>query len=429
MQEYSSLVDIAHRTIGPHIWTNPEIYRQEQERVFRQSWLYVGHDSQIPLPGDFITNYMGEEPVLVWRGREGEIRVFLNSCRHRGMRLCRVDDGNAQRLTCPFRGWTYDSSGKLVAVPQFQNAYFGELDREQWGLIEVPRVQAYRGLIFACIDPGVPDLNAYLGDARWYLDLAFGLSSEGLEALSGTQKWTLNSNWKLGAENFAGDNYHTQITHASFITLGQVTQFGGRQPWERDFEVKLEGGHGILCITGEYPPDVEPTLRPYFERLTEKCVREGRLNETQARMVVGGVHVGTIFPNFSYSRVLGCLTVRNWHPRGVDRMEAWVTGLIEKDAPEAIRQVCRRMMIRGLGASGLIEMDDTEVWNGCQETLRGAFRADFPVNYQMGAGHERREADRPGLICASPKEASCFGFYERWVELMNHGDGAGRSKR
>jgi hypothetical protein len=74
-------------------------------------------------------------------------------------------------------------------------------------------------------------------------------------------------------------------------------------------------------------------------------------------------------------------------------------------------------------------MDDAEVWAGCQETLRGAFRADFPVSYQMGAGHERKEADRPGLICASPTEASSFGFYERWVELMKDGDYTGRSKR
>jgi hypothetical protein len=92
MPQSSQLVDITHRTINPRVWTDPEIYRKEQERVFRRSWLYVGHDSQILRPGDFITNYMGEEPVLVWRGKQGEIRVFLNSCRHRCMRLCRVDD-------------------------------------------------------------------------------------------------------------------------------------------------------------------------------------------------------------------------------------------------------------------------------------------------------------------------------------------------
>jgi hypothetical protein len=104
-------------------------------------------------------------------------------------------------------------------------------------------------------------------------------------------------------------------------------------------------------------------------------------------------------------------------------MEAWITGLVERDAPPAIKEVCRRLMIRGLGATGLIEVDDTEVWAGCQETIGGALRRRFPLSYQMGAGHERQDPERPGLICASPTEASSFGFYERWLELMQDGRG------
>jgi 3-phenylpropionate/trans-cinnamate dioxygenase alpha subunit len=338
------------------------------------------------------------------------------------MKLCRLDEGSARRLTCPFHGWTYDSDGKLVGVPQLSNAYYDELDRGKWGLIEVPRVESYRGLIFACMSIDVANLTDYLGDAKWYLDIVFALSSEGLEALPGAQHWNLRGNWKLGAENFGGDNYHTPTAHASFIRLGQVTQFGGNDPWERDFEIKLDGGHGILCITAEYPPDVEQVLRPYFKRVAEKSRREGRLNEEQARHVLGGVHVGTIFPNFSYSRVLGCLTVRTWHPRGVDNMSVQVAGLVEKDVPTEVRKVCRRMMIRGLGATGLIEADDAAVWAGCQETLSGVLRGNFPLNYQMGAGHERTEPGRPGLICASPTEVSSFGFYERWAELTCDGE-------
>ena len=129
--------------IDRRIFSAEDIYRQEQKKIFGKCWLFLAHESQLSEVGDFFTTYMGEEPVVVWRNPHGRIRVFLNSCRHRGNKLCRLDEGNAPRLTCSFHGWTYDCEGKLVGVPQLHNAYYDELDREQWGLIEVPQVQLY----------------------------------------------------------------------------------------------------------------------------------------------------------------------------------------------------------------------------------------------------------------------------------------------
>ena len=98
---WAELVDLEHQTVSPLVFVDPEVYRAEQERIFARCWLYVAHETQIPRPGDFVTNYMGQEQVIVCRDGEGQVRVFVNSCRHRGMRVCRTDEGHTRLFQCP----------------------------------------------------------------------------------------------------------------------------------------------------------------------------------------------------------------------------------------------------------------------------------------------------------------------------------------
>ena len=114
------LVDFAAGHISREIFVNDEIYQEELERVFARAWLFVGHESQIPNSGDFFVSSMGEESVILCRDRSQKVHVFLNSCRHRGMKVCRYDEGNAAVLTCPYHGWSYSIGGKLVGVPYFR---------------------------------------------------------------------------------------------------------------------------------------------------------------------------------------------------------------------------------------------------------------------------------------------------------------------
>src|SRR6266852_4639230 len=150
------LVNMAAGQISREIFVNEEIYREELERLFARVWLFVGHESQIPNPGDYFVSGMGEESVILCRDRAGRIHVFLNSCRHRGMKVCRYDDGNTPIFTCPYHGWSYATDGKLAGVPLVKEAYGADFDRTRWGLIEVAQMQNYKGAVFATWDPDAP---------------------------------------------------------------------------------------------------------------------------------------------------------------------------------------------------------------------------------------------------------------------------------
>ena len=114
------LVDVRHGRISREVFVNDEIYRKEQENLFSRAWLFVGHETQIPNPGDFFVSRMGEESVILCRDRDKNIHVFLNSCRHRGMKVCRYDEGNTLLFTCPYRAWSYSNDGKLVGIPLYK---------------------------------------------------------------------------------------------------------------------------------------------------------------------------------------------------------------------------------------------------------------------------------------------------------------------
>src|SRR5438876_9455609 len=185
------LVDLASGQISREIFVNEEIYAEEQERIFTRAWLFVGHESQIPNPGDFASSRMGEEAVILCRDRAGAVHVFLNSCRHRGMKVCRYDEGNTPVFTCPYHGWSYATDGKLVGVPYFREAYHSKLDRSQFGLVEVAQLEIYKGTVWATWDPSAPSFLEYLGEFRRYLDLALDAwdgREVGTEVLGAVQK-------------------------------------------------------------------------------------------------------------------------------------------------------------------------------------------------------------------------------------------------
>ena len=192
--------DIESGTLDRRIYSDPQIYRLELERIFARAWNFMCHESQIPEPGDFFANRIGEDDVIVVRDREGGINVHLNTCPHRGNTVCRAELGRTNRFMCSYHGWNFDLDGSLVGMPNEEAFYRGDIDKKQWGLRSAAQVASYRGFVFATMDPQAPSIEDYLGwVGRLGIDM---MASKGeLEVVDGIHKNRIQCNWKLAVDN------------------------------------------------------------------------------------------------------------------------------------------------------------------------------------------------------------------------------------
>ena len=150
--------DRVHRLI----YTDPAIFEAEMTHVFGAVWVYVGHESQIAKPNDYITTKLGLRPIILLRDSNGKIRALFNRCTHRGTTLCRLEKGSAFMFVCPYHGWSFLNTGKLRAVP-WPDGYACDFKDEKFNVAQVPRVESYRGFIFATLNLDAPPLLDYLG--------------------------------------------------------------------------------------------------------------------------------------------------------------------------------------------------------------------------------------------------------------------------
>ena len=407
-----ALVDAAGGIVSRRIYSEQDIYQEELERIFARCWLFLCHESQISRPGDFLTTYMGEDPVLVVRDSSGTVGAFLNVCRHRGNRLCRADTGNASSFICAYHGWAYGNDGNLQAVPNLQDAYYNELDRGKWGLVPVTQLESYKGLVFATFDPEAPPLLDYLGDMTWYLDAMFDRREGGVEVL-GVYKWIMPCNWKFPADNFSGDGYHTTWTHLSAIKTSFASDRRLRDS-SGGMQVSTGNGH---CILTARPDEIVrppvPAIQDYEEETRQEV--ESRLGP---RLGVVQPTVGTVFPSFSMLRA-NSNSFRVWHPRGPDKTEVWACTYADAAAPDEVKEAMRLASLRGMGPSGTFEQDDMDNWQECTQTAVGRVARRYPMNLQMGLGHDRFDPDLLGQASDFKiSESNQRSFYRRWAELM-----------
>jgi hypothetical protein len=379
------------------------------------------------------------------------VRAFLNSCPHRGNKVCLYDSGNASTFTCSYHGWSFNSAGQLTGVPFYQEAYYGELDKARWGLLEVPRVANYGGLIFGCWDP-LMGLDEYLGELRWYLDkLLLADDLGGLEALPGCQRYRMTGNWKIACDNFSGDHYHTHYAHASGLRLGfgftaernqaaqqAAAQTENERQRQEYFEIVVRPAHGLGGIYTSVEPYERDLARAQqlgpevVEWVTERYRRlQERLRDTPAKPY--GFQHGNCFPNLNWVGAGTAFPGRGfylWHPRGPLQSEVWQWCFVERAAPRIVKELAARQFVRNQAAAGLFGQDDYENFERVTENTLTPLAQRLPFNFQMKLGYDGQwrgqeewdTAGLPGLVGPRFSEANQRGFYRFWAELMDHGD-------
>src|SRR5438552_11712672 len=225
------------------VYVDPEIFEAEIDKIFHRSWLYLAHESQIAHPNDYLTAYLGREPVILCRGDRGKIRCFLNRCRHRGTLICRSWQGNSSRFRCIFHGWSYRNDGTLIGVPGRQG-YPDDFEMDELGLVEVPRIGTYKGFIFASLTQDVPSLSDHLGNTKHFIDLLVDRYPEGIEIAKGAHRYSIRSNWKLQAESEL-DFYHGPFLHKGFFDAIGEKEALRLDLRDKIFAIYLGRGHAI----------------------------------------------------------------------------------------------------------------------------------------------------------------------------------------
>lgn len=396
--------------VDPRVYDDPEVFSAEMQRIFERNWVYVGHESEVPEPGDYRTSTIGLQPIIVSRGADRLLRVFLNACRHRGNALCREAGGRSGSFTCRYHGWVYGNDGALITIPEAE-AYPESFRREipRLGLLQA-RVATYRGLIFANLRQDAESLEEYLGAIRPYIDLWADLSPAGSARVSNPHSYTYRGNWKFQVENGV-DMYHPPFVHqsafATFRRIGLQRYQSNRQPLDLDATLTFgfEHGHCILQRPGLYSVYNSEQYERYCNALAASHGRE-RLRDIT---VIRHIH---IFPNV-------CLmdaNIRVIQPLAIDATNvlSYFTTLdgVEEDINEArLDDVQRR-----LGTVGFVGSDDVEIFAGNQTGIRA--KALERIILDRGIHHEIVGADgmrEGGATDETPQRA----IYRGWLESMS----------
>lgn len=417
-RDYSHLVDYENGIIDRRIFWDQEIYEAELERIFARSWLFVAHESQVSSFGDFVTTYMGEDAVIVARAKDGSINVMLNSCPHRGNRVCFAGEGKVRSFICNYHGWAFGLDGALNGMPNdelYENT--PGFKKEDWGLHRA-RVESYKGLVFATFDQSAPSLDEFLGDFRWYLDAILDVDPDGTEFLPGTTRSIIKCNWKFPADNFVGDIYHALWTHLGGAepTLGKH----GGVVVDNDTSYQASvNGHGwefsLLNNFGNAATMGDKDVIKYMVS-REKDITE-RLGEVRAKMW-GSVGSAAIFPNFAF--LPGYFTFRTFLPKGPLETELHSWTLVPKGIPDEMKERWRVGTMRTFSPSGILEMDDGENWEHATQANAGFVTRQQKLCYTMSPRGQDVGSDLPGIVHRGQlSDANQRLFFKRWLEFVS----------
>lgn len=419
MEAWSKLVESGR--VHRRFYTDPAVFEQELERIFRRVWLWLGHESQLKAPGDFFTTRLARERIIVARHSDGTIHAFHNRCMHRGAEVCAAASGNARNFVCPYHAWTYRTDGSLASVP-LEKGYGPDFEArtQQLGLERLARLASYRGFLFGSLAASGEDLESYLGpQVRAAFDNLVDRAPEGtLELAGGRTVQRYRGNWKLQIENSI-DLLHPRILHRSAIDAADRVDHAGARPsieWDivksngltlREWDslpiAALARGHcwmgGFLTKAIDGEPD--PVQARYRQIMVE---RHGE--SRTAEILSFNRHNTIVYPTLFVNARLA--QVRVLHPVGVDCTEQHGYIFRLGGAPQGMFEASVRMVNTNNSPSSIVTSDDHEIFERIQESLATG-RAEW-VDWSRGRG---QEADPEGT-----SELAMRNQHRAWAEYM-----------
>lgn len=404
--DYAKLIE-PDRVHGS-LYTDPAVFEQELDRIFHRGWTFVGHASEIPNPGDYITRDIGREPVIMIRGKDNQVRVLMNRCQHRGNLLCNREKGNQKNFTCPYHGWAYGIDGALLDVP-----YAGGFNKEMGKFnLEQPRTDSYRGFVFINISGDAESFDAYLGKGRMLIDRACDLSPEGeIELSAGWVRHRYFANWKMLPENDT-DGYHVNFTHQSFVRAidsqynefvtdekdvkGVIKDWGGGHT-EIDFEAGYPAPFAWLGTSAEKVPEYVAAMEATYGK------------EAAAERFHKGPPHACLFPNL----FLAEMNIVIFQPISATESVQWHTPMFLKGAPELNFRLLRQSE-GALGPASFLVADDASV----AERTQRALHSGQPW-CDLSRGNEREWTDEIGVrVSHMTDETTNRGFWSQYKKQM-----------
>jgi p-cumate 2,3-dioxygenase alpha subunit len=406
-------VDEARRIfkVSRQAFVDPAILEAERTEIFDKCWLYLGHSSELPKPGDFVTRQVGGRSLLFARDSKGNVNAILNTCPHRGAQVCREKRGNAKAFQCFYHGWVFGLDGMLRSQPGEASYPADFKERSSSSMQRVPRFESYRDFNFISFDRNVQSLTDYLGPAREYLDVICDQAEQGMEIVGGSQEYSIRANWKLLTENSI-DGYHALTTHATYLDYLKNCVGGLAKVAFEGSARELGHGHAVLEYKAPWGRPVAQWIPAWGEhgqrelsRIYDDLVK--RFGKERADRIATFNRNLFIFPNLVVNDIMA-VTVRTYYPTAPDFMTISAWALAPQQESEWARKYRLFNFLEFLGPGGFATPDDAEALEQCQRGFRNTGEARWN-DISKGMGKENPSYD---------DELQMRAFWSQWNERV-----------
>lgn len=410
------------------LFIDQELFELEMKHLFANVWVYVGHASQVPKPGDFYATTIGDQPVVMVRHTDASIRVLHNRCPHKGVQIASEVCGNTGKFfRCPYHAWTFKTDGSLLAIP-LKKGYDGtgfEQCEAKRGMASVGAVEVYRDFVFARLNPAGIDFQSFFGDSLSTLDNMVDRSPEGkLEVAGGVLRYLHECNWKMLVDNQT-DTCHPMVAHESSagtaVAVWEKMPAGTPKPMAvelfapfvspYEFFEKMgirvwKNGHGHTGVADSIHADYSP-VPGYFEQMV------AAYGEDRAKVILGDVRHNTVyFPNIMVKGPIQ--TLRLFKPLAANRtlVESWTFRLV--GAPDLLLE--RTLMYNRLinAPTSVVGHDDQEMYERAQHALQS--RGREWVN--MSRLFDPAELQQQDQVTNGTNEWQMREQYRTWARFM-----------